>query len=424
MAQSLELFTDGSLMNLPPFEVEMRRRLFWQLIVLDGAFSEIRGTPPIIPENSFDTQQPSNIYDEQLSPVAGIIGQAQEKGTEMTCSLLSQSASVIMQLYTAMNPRKKSILEETEASVEAREKVIQARLQELQTKYIDHCDLSVPILRISAEIGRIIILRIWLVTQRPMYTLRAQTTKPARREFVLAAAVSLLELVYGLENFPESAPWVWYYMAYVPWYPMAVILAELCIQTRGLLADRGWMIINKTYELWANRVADSKASSFWRPMKKLLDKAKTARLSNQSSQFSPELENQILQDWTMIGTLGGGAETQCTDFKRLHYASVSQALGRPEELEALLREEQQQQFPRVVQTSDLSNMHSEDFGASVNWEDWESFIQTTIDAENQYFPGRDMLLASNFELVNSGNPVYANHPDAQFLPDSGLGFGP
>ncbi|KAI4154828.1 MAG: hypothetical protein LQ340_001409 [Diploschistes diacapsis] len=329
MAQSLELFTDGSLMNLPPFEVEMRRRLFWQLIVLDGAFSEIRGTPPIIPENSFDTQQPSNIYDEQLSPVAGIIGQAQEKGTEMTCSLLSQSASVIMQLYTAMNPRKKSILEETEASVEAREKVIQARLQELQTKYIDHCDLSVPILRISAEIGRIIILRIWLVTQRPMYTLRAQTTKPARREFVLAAAVSLLELVYGLENFPESAPWVWYYMAYVPWYPMAVILAELCIQTRGLLADRGWMIINKTYELWANRVADSKASSFWRPMKKLLDKAKTARLSNQSSQFSPELENQILQDWTMIGTLGGGAETQYYTMPLFHKHSVGLRSWRP-----------------------------------------------------------------------------------------------
>ena len=56
ISQSLELFDEGSMAKLPRFEVEMRRRVFWQILVLDGFYVESRGSPPLIAGNMFDTQ--------------------------------------------------------------------------------------------------------------------------------------------------------------------------------------------------------------------------------------------------------------------------------------------------------------------------------------------------------------------------------
>ena len=56
VGQSLELFDEGSMVKLSRFEVEMRRRLFWQILVLDGFYVESRGTPPLLSGNMYDTQ--------------------------------------------------------------------------------------------------------------------------------------------------------------------------------------------------------------------------------------------------------------------------------------------------------------------------------------------------------------------------------
>ena len=147
--------------------------------------------------------------------MSGVIGEAQTGATEMTFSLLSQTASVTISEYTLMNPRNRSISEETETLIEQREQLMQRRCREMHTKFVDCYDPSVPMLWSVAETGRIIILRLWLLVQRPMFTLRKQTLHPAKREYVLAGAVSMLELVSEIENHPTTAPWTcvkyWYF---------------------------------------------------------------------------------------------------------------------------------------------------------------------------------------------------------------------
>ena len=411
--QGMELMIDGATMKLPPFEIEMRRRLFWQIIVLDVSFAESRGVHPILTEPMFDTKQPLNISDEQLSPVTGIIGQEQEGGTEMTFSMQSQSASLILQIYTAMNPRSRPMPEEYQPPVEAREQNILQRLQEIKTKYVDRCDPSVPILWLSAETGRIIILRIWLLLQRPMYTLRVQTAKPAKREFILASAVSMLEMIHEVEHHPETRPWFWYMMGYVPWYPIAIILAELCVQTKGMLVDRAWSIMDKTYDIWTERVAESKASALWRPIKRMMDKARKARLERLTTNRNPaESDYQTARDWTNTGTLANESDFTSLEFKKLQYASVAQALGNPDELEAILSE---QQLSPPTQLE--HNVPMEDFAESVNWNDWDNFIQTAIDAENQNFQTQSTFLTNDFGLVNPDMSAYPIQQDKTLLPN-------
>lgn len=56
IAQTLGIHRDGSHFNLPPFEIEMRRRMWWQVCILDARASEDHGCDPTIVEAQFDTK--------------------------------------------------------------------------------------------------------------------------------------------------------------------------------------------------------------------------------------------------------------------------------------------------------------------------------------------------------------------------------
>jgi hypothetical protein len=59
IAQTLGIHRDGSHFKLPPFEIEMRRRLWWQVCILDARSSEDHGCDPTIVEAQFDTKMVS-----------------------------------------------------------------------------------------------------------------------------------------------------------------------------------------------------------------------------------------------------------------------------------------------------------------------------------------------------------------------------
>jgi hypothetical protein len=56
ISQTLGIHRDGSHFDLPAFEVEMRRRLWWQVCILDARASEDHGCDPTIVEAQFDTK--------------------------------------------------------------------------------------------------------------------------------------------------------------------------------------------------------------------------------------------------------------------------------------------------------------------------------------------------------------------------------
>lgn len=66
IAQTLGIHRDGSHFNLPPFEIEMRRRLWWQVCILDARSSEDHGCDPTIVEAQFDTKMVGHPTSDSL----------------------------------------------------------------------------------------------------------------------------------------------------------------------------------------------------------------------------------------------------------------------------------------------------------------------------------------------------------------------
>ena len=87
MAQSQGLHRDGAVLGLPPFEIEMRRRLWWYIVTLDGRLTELMGSESSLPK-SMDTLLPSSFNDSDLEPDMTTLPEERIGTSEMTFCLL------------------------------------------------------------------------------------------------------------------------------------------------------------------------------------------------------------------------------------------------------------------------------------------------------------------------------------------------
>lgn len=68
VARAMGLHRDGAAFGLGPFEIELRRRLWWHICLLDIRSSEYHGCEPIVHGFTFDAQMPLNVNDSDLAP--------------------------------------------------------------------------------------------------------------------------------------------------------------------------------------------------------------------------------------------------------------------------------------------------------------------------------------------------------------------
>ena len=90
IAEGMGLHRDGSLLNLSPFEIELRRRVWWQLKLLDGDTAEASGSDKF---GALDTDPrspklPSDINDDELYKSMSSLPVSTDGATDMIfCAL-------------------------------------------------------------------------------------------------------------------------------------------------------------------------------------------------------------------------------------------------------------------------------------------------------------------------------------------------
>ncbi|KAI1202742.1 fungal-specific transcription factor domain-containing protein [Nemania serpens] len=258
LAQALNIHQDGdgSTSRFSPFEAELRRRLWWQLIVLDIRAAEDRGTNTIIGHGSYDTRLPYNIDDVEFGPDTTAPLHDRPGPSDTTFSLFTAQSS--------------GIFLRTPQGVESEEETVR-RTRHLELQYLKGADPSHVGSYLASIIVRLIILKMWLVMRYPLHphdrkpraggqekassslssTLIPGTTglpisntctHPPSIEtaptHTLRIAISIMQLSDFLETGPYSDRIRWWCETYVQWHPLAVSLAELCTLTQGAVVDR------------------------------------------------------------------------------------------------------------------------------------------------------------------------------------------
>lgn len=257
---------------------EMRRRLWWQICILDIHAAEDRGSHSMIHEANFTTKPPLNINDEDMSPDTIEPLMARTGFTTMTFCAVNHEVFMFHRRCNLMGYSSGNLA--TPQPMKAEDQItMMTELQEhLKEKYLIHCDLRNPIAWVTVTVTRLIVKRFWLAIYHPLQHEQRPNTRPnMTREALLTITVELLESAHCLEIEPATTQWRWYFDSWVQWHALAVALAELCVQNQGPLVQRAWAIIDEVFEPWAAHIADSKRGMLWRPIQKLAAKARMNR---------------------------------------------------------------------------------------------------------------------------------------------------
>lgn len=287
LAQALGIHRDGTQFGLNPFDTEMRRRLWWQISLLDNRSAEDHGVDPTFTDQFFDTKLPLNLNDDDIYPGMKESPKERTGVTEMTFCLIRYEISVFSRRFIFSNSGQIPLMAQ-DLSLEQKEKLIDECHRKLEEKYLQHCDMNMPIYWVAATVARLILAKMWLSAHHPrVYSVvdGGSALAPEIRDRVFITSVEVLEFSHLLEKNENTAKWGWLFKTYMQWQSVAFALSEICSRPPGPDVDRAWRAIESVYD---ERMMNSKYQKgmLWKPLRHLMAKAKARREAQaQGNQF-------------------------------------------------------------------------------------------------------------------------------------------
>ena len=253
IAQRMGLTFDGTSFGLPPFQVEMRRRLWWQLQLLDTRVSELSGAGSSIVNHTWTTKLPSNVNDSDLFPDMKEPPQEHPGATEMVFVLhRCEVANLAQQLQDKQLPL--SVKDELTSELE----------NKLEKTYTQYCDPSIPFHLMTILMVKLSTAKIRMLPWHPHLMSNLSQAEIEKREFLFRLSLSCLETHNKMMISPNLERFMWFVLTNFPMPQSVFLLCSLRYQTTGELADRAWELFEKRF---LNQNMKLKDSEFWRKNK-------------------------------------------------------------------------------------------------------------------------------------------------------------
>lgn len=225
MGQRMSLHRDGAQQGLNPFDVQMNRRLWWQLMALDGIASQLSGTGMVLSPGSWDTDPPLNLNDEDIWP--GMQDEPKERNGA-TDVILVLTRIEIKKLHQIATPS----ISGTDPILEARDLAIYQDCEEcidelecsLEGKYLRFCDWAEPLHAMVVAIARISIsatrLRLRIAKFR-------QTSNYRDSIGLFKLAMKILDYDVTSHNESILSRYRWQMISFIHWDALMWVLTEL-----------------------------------------------------------------------------------------------------------------------------------------------------------------------------------------------------
>ncbi|CEJ92567.1 hypothetical protein VHEMI08212 [[Torrubiella] hemipterigena] len=280
IAQAMGLHRDGSMFGLKPLEIEVRRRLWYHICLLDMKSSEYHGFEPIVHEAKFDTKLPLNINDSDLNPQMIEPPPERDGPTEMTfCLIRCEAMRTAHKVgYAPPSLRIPGLADGGVLSIQDRESFVEDLSALFEDRYIKGFDSAQAFQHFYTVVARLIVARMRLVVLFPFGSKdnNGSNMSGASRDRLFSISMEALEFSYLLLTEERLAKWAWHGKTHVQWHTIAFILSEICSRPPSAECDRAWQCITKVLEGWEQRM-DNQKGSHWGPVKCLMAKARYVR---------------------------------------------------------------------------------------------------------------------------------------------------
>ncbi|PYH89488.1 hypothetical protein BO71DRAFT_389567 [Aspergillus ellipticus CBS 707.79] len=288
MAHYLGLQRDGAnFPNFTPYEVEIRRRAWWGVCLLDIRASEDQGTDLTITPGSFDTKLPLNINDADISPETKVPPPERQGMTDMSIPRLSAQMTTIMRQMTVRG------MDDGVAGMQAQSQLVDELYHTLDKEYLQHTatEKSPPIVAwVAVHLIRMVMAKMTLIVFLPvLFASPSGDLSDAIRTKLLGAATEVAEYNHALNAEPSGRHLRWLYQTCTHWHAIVYILIEIARRPWSAAVERAWIALHSP---WLIPPAPSPIAThlrIWVPLRKLMEKARRHRETQiQRLQRDPE----------------------------------------------------------------------------------------------------------------------------------------
>ena len=263
IAQKMGYHRDGELLKLTPFEAEMRRRIWWQILMQDTKLAIISGLSHNVVQDVFDTKPPQNLNDADLFPESTEPVQPRDGPTEMAFILITTRLTSFMVSECSRMGFESALLSQgddapgTDHAVlekyRAVARELESDLREIERRYIDASAGGIHTAALSIRP---------MIIQKLQEMLLPMNEQPEWGTEIFGRKDNLFKIVlmnneHNTDAYERMSEYgfLWYVRLHFQLEVFAVLTGQLCQRPTGSLSDRGWSVVGKMYK-WQPELFD------------------------------------------------------------------------------------------------------------------------------------------------------------------------
>lgn len=272
MAQSLGLHRDGShFPQLTPYEVEIRRRVWWGLCFLDVRSSEDQGMDYTIVPGSFDTKFPLNLHDTDINPETEVTPPERDCLTTMSISI--DMCKICEVTRKMMDKARTPTLHEQRSLVNE----LYGTLERGYLQYSKESDGNIT-WWVGITAVRLTMSKMTLFINFPnLFSSVSDESTIDTRNKLLVAAIEVAEWNHALNAEQEARQWRWVYQTYTHWHAIVLLLIEIARRPLSPLVERAWLALGSSWLIPSQSSHWDKKLQIWVPLRRLMAQARKHR---------------------------------------------------------------------------------------------------------------------------------------------------
>lgn len=268
IAQRMGIDSESNLARCSVFEAEMRRRLWWSLVLFDSRISEMAEHQTTTLAPTWDCHVPLNVGDSELQPEMKETPLAQAKPTDALFAVVRSELGDFIRHTTFYleftNPALKQLFKTNEPSPTTGVEELTALEKRIEDKYLGFCDLGNPLHFTTIWWARAYIARSLLLEHLSRNSTSTTARSDVQRNMAITNALRMLECDTMFRTSPLSTRFLWLIHLHFPFPAYIQLIQDLKRRPFNERAEEAWEAMSVNFQARFDLLSKDSESPFFR----------------------------------------------------------------------------------------------------------------------------------------------------------------
>lgn len=246
------LHSESANAECPPLEAEMRRRLWWSLVLFDTRIGEMADYKAGMLAAAWDCRTPLNVNDcdlrQELKEPPAVQGRSTEALFAVVRSELGDFVRHAAFYLDFTSLTSKSIARDGQRGPIPEGSGLVTLERKIEDKYLQFCDPENPLQFMTIWMTRGYLAKYRLLEHYWRYSPSSAQQTEAQRDAALSHAFAMLDSDTKIKTSPLTKGYLWLIQFYFPFPAYLHIVQELKRRPVGERAEQAWEVMSANYD--------------------------------------------------------------------------------------------------------------------------------------------------------------------------------